>query len=77
MPLILKEGMKSLNSRQRSAIILRYIYGFSDTEIGERLGITRQAVNRLQRKSLNILREVLEKKKNTAVLGQPCLLMKF
>ncbi|MEE1238631.1 MAG: sigma-70 family RNA polymerase sigma factor [Acutalibacteraceae bacterium] len=61
VPLILKEGMKSLNSRQRSAIILRYIYGFSDTEIGERLGITRQAVNRLQRKSLNILREVLEK----------------
>ena len=59
----LKEGMKLLNERQRAAVILRYIYGFSDAEIADRLGITRQAVNRLERKGLSILREYFEGEK--------------
>lgn len=56
----LKEGMKLLSERQKAAVILRYIYGYSDAEIADRLGITRQAVNRLERKGLSILREYLE-----------------
>lgn len=53
----LKEGMSRLSMRQREAIILRYIYGFSDSQIAERLGITRQAVNRLERRGLKSLRD--------------------
>lgn len=55
----LKEGMKQLNQRQRESLILKYIYGYSDTEIADRLGITRQAVNRLEKRGLSILREYL------------------
>lgn len=54
---LLKEGMKFLSERQRAAVALRYIYGYSDAEIAHRLGITRQAVNRLERRGLEILRE--------------------
>lgn len=57
--IVLKEGMSRLSVRQREAIILRYIYGFSDSKIAERLGITRQAVNRLERRGLKIMREYL------------------
>ena len=55
----LKDGMKLLNERQKEAVILKYIYGYSDVEIGEKLGITRQAVNRLEKRGLSILREYL------------------
>ena len=55
----LREGMKLLSKRQRQTITLRYIHGYSDAEIADRLGITRQAVNRLERKGLSILRECL------------------
>ena len=54
---LLKEGMKFLSERQRAAVALRYIYGYSDAEIAHRLGITRQEVNRLERLGLEILRE--------------------
>ena len=53
----LKEAMNNLNERQRAALTLRYLYGYSDTEIAEKLGITRQSVNRLERKGLSVLRE--------------------
>lgn len=55
----LRDGMKLLNERQKEAVILKYIYGYSDVEIGEKLGITRQAVNRLEKRGLSILREYL------------------
>lgn len=57
--LALKEGMSRLSERQRSTIVLRYICGYSDAEIADRLAITRQAVNRLERRGLEILREYL------------------
>ena len=57
--LTLRDGMKQLNERQREAITSKYIYGYSDAEIAEKLGITRQAVNRLERRGLEILKEYL------------------
>ena len=56
----LKEGMNRLSERQKETVILRYIYGYSDAEIAKMLGITRQAVNRLERRGLSVLREYLE-----------------
>lgn len=56
----LKDGIKTLSERQRTIIILKYIYGYSDTEIANRIGITRQAVNRIQRRALGVLREYFE-----------------
>lgn len=57
--LTLGDAMGQLNERQRESLILKYIYGYSDAEIAERLGITRQAVNRLERRGLEILKEYL------------------
>lgn len=57
--LTLGDAMRQLNERQRESLILKYIYGYSDTEIANRLGITRQAVNRLEKRGLSILREYL------------------
>ena len=55
--LALKEGLRLLSAQQRKAIVLRHIYGFSDAEIADRLGITRQAVNRLGSRGLKTLRQ--------------------
>lgn len=52
--------LESLNDRQKTVIVLRYFYGYSDIEIGEKLGITRQAVNKLHRKSIKILKRETE-----------------
>lgn len=54
--LLLKEGLALLSERQRTAVLLRYIYGYSDAEIADRLGITRQAVNRLEARGLKTLK---------------------
>ncbi len=54
--LLLKEGLALLSERQRTAVLMRHIYGYSDAEIADRLGITRQAVNRLEARGLKTLK---------------------
>ncbi len=55
--LALREGLRLLSGQQRKAVVLRHIYGFSDAEIADRLGISRQAVNRLGSRGLKTLRQ--------------------
>lgn len=50
-----EELLSKLSSRQRAVIIYRYIYRYSDAEISQMLGISRQAVNRLKNRALEIL----------------------
>ncbi|MBQ2286103.1 MAG: sigma-70 family RNA polymerase sigma factor [Clostridia bacterium] len=52
----LADGLRLLSDRQRQAVVARYIYGFSDAEIAEKLNITRQAVHGLELRALSILR---------------------
>ena len=54
-----QEMLARLNKAQRRITVYK-IYGFSDVEIGEILGISRQAVNRTVRKARAILKEYLE-----------------
>lgn len=51
------DALQSLLPRQRIIIIYKYIYCYTDSEIGEMLGITRQAVNRLKKRGLQSLRD--------------------
>lgn len=51
-----KSLLELLNEKQRFVIIMRYYYGYSDKEIGIMLGISRQAVNKIHRKALEIMR---------------------
>lgn len=52
----LKEAVSLLSEKQKETVMLRYIYGFSDVEIADMLSVSRQAVNRLNRRGLNILK---------------------
>lgn len=52
----ISEAIKQLTPKQRLVIILKYIYGYSDNEIGASLNISRQAVNRLLNRALEDLR---------------------
>ncbi len=52
----LKTAMELLSERQRDAIIYRHIFGYTDVEIAEIIGVSRQAVNGLQRRGIKILR---------------------
>lgn len=52
-----------LTDRERAIIILRYSAGFSFTEIGERIGYSRQSVQKTHAKSMEKLRSVLLEKR--------------
>lgn len=53
----LKEAISLLSKRQRDIVIYKYIYDYSDVEISDFLGISRQAVNRLKNRAMEKLRE--------------------
>lgn len=56
----IKDYMAVLNEKEKSVTVLRYIYGYSDAEIGVKLGITRQAVCSIRRKALAKMRREIE-----------------
>ncbi len=53
---IIKDALEKLNHRQRQIIINRYIYNYSEKQIGEILGISRQAVNQTKNRAIEFLR---------------------
>ena len=54
----LREEVSKLTEQQQKVIWFKY-QGYSDVEIGEKLGITRQAVNRLRNRAADIITERL------------------
>jgi RNA polymerase sigma factor (sigma-70 family) len=50
--------IKSLVKQQRAIITMKFIYGFSEKDIAQILGISRQAVNRVKNRALNNLRKI-------------------
>ncbi|WP_312091557.1 RNA polymerase sigma factor [Aminipila sp.] len=59
----LKELLDMLSDKHKKVIIAKYIYGYSDAEIGTSLGISRQAVNKLKNKALEQLRTQMKAEK--------------
>jgi len=53
------ELLNHLRIREKQIIILKYWHGFSDIEVGCKMNITRQTVNRIVRYSLNTLRSYI------------------
>ena len=51
------DALKYLTDTQKYVIISFYVYGFSCEEIGKRLNITRQSVNKTKLRSLQILKD--------------------
>lgn len=57
---ILKEALSTLSEKQQKVIVYKYIYGYSDAEIGNVLNISRQSVNSLKNRAIERLREYYE-----------------
>ncbi len=55
---ILRETLSVLTPRQQDVMIYKYIYKYSDIEIGKSLNISRQAVNQIKNRSVEILKGV-------------------
>lgn len=55
------DALKCLSERQRTVIIYKYIYNYSDIEIAQKLNISRQAVNQLKLRSIEILKRFYTK----------------
>lgn len=51
------DALKKLTERQKSVIICKYIYCLSDSQISEIFKISRQSVNKLKNRALNVLKE--------------------
>ena len=49
--------IKDLSPKQQDVIKLKFMIGLSDVEIGQVMGITRQAVNRLYNRAILALRK--------------------
>ncbi|MBQ6847632.1 MAG: sigma-70 family RNA polymerase sigma factor [Clostridia bacterium] len=57
---ILADALRTLTKKQRMVILCRYIYDYSDVEIADSLGISRQAVNRIKNRAMESMREYLK-----------------
>lgn len=51
------ELLNHLQTREKQIIVMKYWYGYSDFEVGSKMNITRQTVNRIVRRSLDKMRE--------------------
>ena len=54
--LIIREKLKSLSSRERQIIILRYFAEKSQEEVARKLGLSQSHISRLERQALKILK---------------------
>jgi RNA polymerase sigma factor (sigma-70 family) len=54
---LIDEAFEILTNHQKKILYKKYILGYSDTEIGEKLDISRQAVNQCQNRAIQKIRE--------------------
>ncbi|MCG1011904.1 sigma-70 family RNA polymerase sigma factor [Tepidanaerobacter sp. GT38] len=50
--LVIQEALSILTEKQRTVIVDKFFYGYTETEIAQKMGISRQSVNRLNKKAL-------------------------
>lgn len=55
--IMLRAAISLLSKQQRSVILLKYFYNYTDVEIAAYLHITRQAVNRLKNRALSTMKK--------------------
>ncbi|MBE6804969.1 MAG: sigma-70 family RNA polymerase sigma factor [Ruminococcaceae bacterium] len=59
--LFIRQCLQQVNDTQRKILILRYLCDFSDSQIAEKLHISRQAVNKARNKGLETLKNFLSR----------------
>ena len=59
---LIAEALKNLTKRKREVILLFYFMGMSDAEIARKMKLVRSTVNEHRKRSLEILKDVMEEK---------------
>lgn len=59
---LIAEALSSLSKRKRDVILLSYFIGMSDAEIARKMKLVRSTVNEHRKRSLEILRNLMEEK---------------
>ena len=59
---LIAEALTSLTKRKRDGILLSYFMGMSDAEIARKMKLVRSTVNEHRKRSLEILKDVMEEK---------------
>ena len=59
---LIAEALTSLTKRKRDVILLSYFMGMSDAEIARKMKLVRSTVNEHRKRSLEILKDVMEEK---------------
>lgn len=54
--LVLCEALEKLTEKQRETFLLKYVYEYTNCEIAKKLNISRQAVNQLKNRAIEVLR---------------------
>lgn len=62
--IVLEQALEKLPDELREMVVLRYVSGLSDAEIGELFSISRFAVHRRIREGLNILKDLIGEERN-------------
>ena len=57
--MLLYDMFKNLTKKERQVIEYKFLVGKSDSEIGEMLNISRQAINKTKNRALNKLKEFI------------------
>lgn len=59
---LIAEALTSLTKKKREVILLSYFVGMSDAEIARKMKLVRSTVNEHRKRSLEILKKVMEEK---------------
>ena len=62
LSVLIAEALTSLTKRKRDVILLSYFMGMSDAEIARKMKLVRSTVNEHRKRSLEILKDVMEEK---------------
>ncbi len=62
--MLLAEALNALTERKRDVIMLSYFQGFSDADIARKLNLDRSTVNEHRKRSLELLRQMMEERGN-------------
>ena len=55
----LEKSLRKLTKKERSAVLLQVVFGYTSREVGEMLGISSQAVNQCKNRGLTKLRKLV------------------
>ena len=62
--MLLAEALNTLTERKRDVIMLSYFQGLSDADIARKLNLDRSTVNEHRKRSLELLKQMMEERSN-------------